>query len=811
MKRVLGFLMDRRVIAVIGLLALIVLIWFGGKFISFGDTPYSDTARLITIIVVLLGWGIYNLVVQVAQRKKNDGLIGAIEDTPNDGATSDENLGSEEVKLLNQRFHEALGSLRKLRFRNRAGRSRVVYELPWYIIIGPPGSGKTTALVNSGLEFPLAEKFGSASLRGVGGTRNCDWWFTNDAVLLDTAGRYTTQDSHRVVDGAAWKGFLGLLKRNRRRRPINGALVTFSLQDLMTMSEEERDRHARTIRQRIDELITELGVRFPIYFTFTKVDLVSGFNEFFENLGKAEREQVWGVTLDDVLDEAAPVNVDEFAQGFEGLLQRLNDRVLFRLNEERDSRRRGPLQGFPQQMENLKPILVRFLRQAFAHSRYHTQPYVRGVYFTSGTQDGTPIDRLMSALASNFGFSRDVAASARGQGRSYFISNLFRDVIFPESELVGVNRRLERALRWGQRAAYAAMALAALGLVIAWGGTVARNKMYLADVSGHIDAYLQAEGAGLQRDVRVTLPALNALRSASRVYDREEHPWLAGFGLYDASVDEAAKAAYRRALDRSFAPYLTSSLESYLVNAAHDPLDVYEAFRIYLMFLHPERVEQEAINGWFSAAWEQQLANAENQRIELASHLQTLLAGEISQQPVNERLVERTRDALKRIPTSQRIYARIRSNPSYAREYNLVEFLGSDFTRVFQVKGRAEDVRIPALFTVEVYKQLDFDADSAVIEASLADQWVLQQEGEVVAQLSEEERERLAERVKEHYLAEYVVQWEAFLESVELAQFNGLADGRAKLETLIDPVSSPLLTALQLTAENTQLSFQPPA
>ncbi|MGY2499106.1 hypothetical protein, partial [Klebsiella pneumoniae] len=88
---------------------------------------------------------------------------------------------------------------------------RNLYQLPWYVIIGPPGSGKTTALVNSGLNFPLAAQLGAGAIRGVGGTRNCDWWFTDEAVLLDTAGRYTTQDSHAQVDKAAWLGFLDLL------------------------------------------------------------------------------------------------------------------------------------------------------------------------------------------------------------------------------------------------------------------------------------------------------------------------------------------------------------------------------------------------------------------------------------------------------------------------------------------------------------------------------------------------------------------------------------------------------------------------
>ena len=56
------------------------------------------------------------------------------------------------------------------------------------MIIGPPGAGKATVSVNSGLNFPLAQKFGKEALRGVGGTRSCNWWFTDQAVLLVRPG-----------------------------------------------------------------------------------------------------------------------------------------------------------------------------------------------------------------------------------------------------------------------------------------------------------------------------------------------------------------------------------------------------------------------------------------------------------------------------------------------------------------------------------------------------------------------------------------------------------------------------------------------
>jgi type VI secretion system protein ImpL len=115
--------------------------------------------------------------------------------------------------------------------------------------------------------------------------------------LLDTAGRYTTQDSHEEVDRAAWRGFLDLFKKHRRRRPINGAFIAISLADLMQQSEEERAAQALAIKQRVQELHEHFGIRFPIYVLFTKADLIAGFIEFFGDLGKEERDQVWGMTF----------------------------------------------------------------------------------------------------------------------------------------------------------------------------------------------------------------------------------------------------------------------------------------------------------------------------------------------------------------------------------------------------------------------------------------------------------------------------------------------------------------------------------
>jgi type VI secretion system protein ImpL len=353
------------------------------------------------------------------------------------GSATDERV-AKELETLRTRFQQATAQLQKARFASAAGTPRTVEELPWYVMIGAPGSGKTTALLNSGLRLPLYDTDGSISVPGVGGTRNCHWWFSDEAVLLDTAGRYTTQDSDRKADAAAWHGFLALLKQFRPQRPLNGALVTASVLDLMLWSKAERARFAAHVRMRLSEMYAALDQRFPVYVLVTKTDLLAGFVEFFGDMDAHARTQVWGTTFDHEIDPAlieAP-----YAGDFAALEQRLGAEMLARLYEERDLQRRAAIYRFPQQFHAIGALVGEFLAQAFGTQVNHRPLQLRGVYFTSGTQEGNPIDRVLAALVRSFGLERRAAVVGRSSGKSYFITRLLREVVFPEAGLAEVEQ-----------------------------------------------------------------------------------------------------------------------------------------------------------------------------------------------------------------------------------------------------------------------------------------------------------------------------------------------------------------------------------
>ncbi len=814
MKKIIEFFKNRIVISIIGLIVLSLLIWFIGPYFKFGSSNYAplegQVTRLVIIMVIVVLWGLNNLRIQMAGKKNNEELVNDLQNSPSSaqgGLTS--NQKSEEMLQIGERFSQALALLKKHKFKG-LGLKRGLYELPWYIIIGPPGAGKTTALVNSSLDFPLAEQFGKGALRGVGGTRNCDWWFTNEAVLIDTAGRYTTQDSHKVVDSAAWEGFLDLLKKHRRRRPINGAIVAISVQDLLTQTEEERLKHAKTIRTRIDELMDKMEIRFPVYIMFTKCDLIAGFSEFFEDLAKDDREQVFGISLPNAPKALQTPDFDFLGDEYRKLIKRLYERVIWRVQQERDVNRRGAIQGFPQQMENLQKIVLEFVQQTFAKNRYRYQPYLRGVYFSSGVQDGTPIDRLMSSVSANFGFDRQSVQSGLAQGKSYFLGQLFRSVIFPESELVGANRKYESFIRWTQRASYVGLALLTVVMFIVWLGAYGQNAFYIREVDSHIgDFYAESKRLNTwSEDIRTILPTLNALAKASTVYEREAHPWFANLGMYDGTVATAATKAYELQLRKLLLPRVIKYLESNIKRGIEGD-DLYNIFRVYLMFNKTEHMDKQAIIDWFSASWGKEFAGQEATRNELKAHLAILLEPKQASVQINQDLVKSVRLILQRLPLAQRIYKLIRSDAKFSQKANFTDEVGGSLRTAYVMNdGVNQHLQIPLLFTKDGYDSVSFSPDSELIASFSREKWVLFDDAPGSEGVFKEDLKEISEKVKEYYMAEYKALWLNYYNALNVKPFQTVQEANEVLTSLTDPVQSPLLGLLKIGAKNTQLTNQ---
>lgn len=334
------------------------------------------------------------------------------------------------IEALRERFESTVAALE--------ARGTSPHELPWYVVIGAPGSGNSTVLLNSGLGIAPRPDEGTAQVTGVGGTRYCEWWFTDSAVFLDIAGRYVAHEARKQSDvlagSAAWHGFLGLMRQHRPRQPVSGAIITVSVTDLLLWTKSERQQFAAHVRMRLAELYSGLGTRFPAYLVVTKMDLLAGFAEFFGAMDDEARQQVWGTTFDPGTDPH--VISSEYAADFARLQDRLYAQMLARLQEEPDLVRRASIYRFPQQFHAIGPLVGEILGLAFSTHVDYQPLMLRGVYFISATQAGKPIDRVMRTLERAFKLEHK-EVEATGPGKPYFMGRLVRDVILAEAFLAG--------------------------------------------------------------------------------------------------------------------------------------------------------------------------------------------------------------------------------------------------------------------------------------------------------------------------------------------------------------------------------------
>jgi type VI secretion system protein ImpL len=798
------FLKSRALLTILGFLLLGLFIWFAGPYFAFADfSPLeSATARVIAFVVVVLVWLALRLLRQLRAYRASDRLVAAVVQQ----ASADNDRPSAEATQLRERFEEAVSTLKQTR---HSGHS--LYDLPWYVIIGAPGSGKTTALLNSGLKFPLEQRVGKGALRGVGGTRNCDWWFTDEAVFLDTAGRYTTQDSDAAADSAGWSAFLGLLRKYRKRRPLNGVILTISAQDLMTQGERGREAHVEAARRRLNELNKELRIKLPVYVMVTKCDLVAGFTEYFDDLAQDGRAQVWGVTFP--YEQTLHGEVTQaYPSEFDQLMARLNSQVYTRIEEERDVRRRTRVLAFPQQMAALRDPLAQFIAEVFGSTRLEQQVLLRGVYFTSGTQEGTPIDRLLGALGRRFGVAADVVAPT-GRGKAYFVERLLRDVLIGEAGLAGVNRRLELQKAAWQLGGYAAMAAAAVLGVIALSVSYNRNRTYVAATQGEIDKLADVPPHPQTALPEALLPRLDAIRavvtSADRYRDRA--PLAMHWGLYQGtSIGNAARDAYVRELDGVLLPRIAARFEKRLTEYAPEPEKLFEYLKAYLMLGEPKRLDKKHLQFVADLEWHAADTTVPDAGSSLSQHFQSLLDYGDSLRPIalNASLIAQARSTLRQASIPRIVFNRLKRTyvDDHARAVRLDLAAGVGADKVLRRKdGKSLSDPVPSFYSRPVFQEVATKDIGELVKQFAADDWVWG-DGRALTGGSN----RLAIEVTGLYERDYIATWEGVVDNLELVPFTSTSQAIESLGILSAP-GSPLRGVLSAVVDNTSLVQQPAA
>lgn len=287
---------------------------------------------------------------------------------------------------LTNKWKEGIATLRSSSLR-RFGNP--VYALPWYMVVGESGVGKTSAITRSRL---ATLNRNISQFEPITQTVNCDWWFFNRAVVIDTAGRYVSPEGGEESQ-AEWERMLELLAKYRMKEGLNGLVLAVDVQQLMA-DDDALERRGHAIRERVDQLIRLFDKRFPIFVLVTKSDLIYGFTEWAKALPPDALNQAMGYAGSLEQGDEAETRFLDKALG--DITERLK---LLRLDMAVKGVELSPeLLLFPEELNRLRSGLLRFLKACASNNPYLEQPLLRGLFFSSARQAGTPLPSSLANL-----------------------------------------------------------------------------------------------------------------------------------------------------------------------------------------------------------------------------------------------------------------------------------------------------------------------------------------------------------------------------------------------------------------------------
>lgn len=810
------FLYLHRLTSLIGLLAFVILIWFVSP--SLGITLLTTKITIIVsiisiyLVIILIYW-----LWRLHERKKvlKQEAIPQIEST------------EKQVRILalKEKMQKGIATLKTSTLGKNYRGSKVLYALPWYVVIGTETTGKSTLLQNSNLHFSLMNQVDKHN-HILDGTDNCDWWFSEEAVLIDTAGRYTSSsDAHEE-----WLVFLKILKQKRPRLPINGILLVLSFADILLGTELDILNFCKNIRERIVEIYQEFKFIIPVYIIFNKVDLLPGFGEFFSDLNEDERGQILGVTLQETYQKYEKFNF--FSQKISELYTILTYLRMHKLAVERSQKRKFLLYNFPDQFIATHGHINLFLNSFLRKTPYQEAPDVYGVYFTSSTQKDLVVKPSTESLTQVITVSSNIAKEDKVNG--FFITDLLRHVVF--NNCIPLTRPLEQLLlfRWLKSAAL----ISSIGIIIIAG--------FIYITSFTANTILLHRGKIIAEQVRSDLSDQTempghiyySLRTAFDFYTQlvSNHkmlPWYLRLGLYrgDAEIPIYQKLLNQlliRILQVPMQAELETKLEKLIYlwqnnSALRESIrgNYYAQLRWYLMLCYPKYMDFNfASHELLQFLLANMKAKTGDVDVNQAQALSVYYLSQLKKTGNYENkdmawhvklpLVVKAREQLRTATGIENLYAFMIMRGLNQLGYTTL----SELIPNHQADLLFSNFQLPNIYTRQGWQDYISPAIEQLPNEIANGDWVIQsplsglyllEKLPISPSVSNTEIAKFKQILKQMYLQNYLQAWSKLIQSIQIKPFTSFDDTARKLD-ILSQQESPLTQILFIVADNSSIT-----
>ena len=777
---------------ILGGLALLAVVWSAALLLGW---PLAIPLGVSVLLVA--GVGLTSALRLARSRRRRAALEAQLR---HQGSATD-HAGSAQAQALLEvqtRVRELASALRRSQDASSWSDS-ALYALPWYLLLGPAGAGKSTVLQTSGLALrATGERAAPSSLA----TTGCEPWLCDRGVLIDTPGRYGGEHG----DAAEWLGLLAALRRTRRRRPLDGIVLVYSLAELVGDRPEQLEDKAKRLRSRLEELGSELGSVLPVYLLLTKADVLPGFGEFYAELPEGASDHVWGATIDPLADREQDC-VAAFKAEFDVLKAVLHAHLLERLpGQRRLPEACAQALRFPVEFEGVRAPLAQLVERLFSRSNHREAPVLRGFYFSSSGDFRAGAPLALAAPETRFVAHTRISPVA---AKSSFLAELFPRIIFADRHFA---TRSRRGLRLDQRKqlllAAAALALGLLGALPAL-ISCASNFSLIDDTLDDLRHSQQlASPAWLSEASREALDLLVERFSKLQVEAQRfsiAHWW----GPYAAPpLRDAIRTRYlerlRLMVDGPVRAGLTESIRAASDMRGLDPAGFESAFRdleLYLMLAHPDRLEPEFTATALADAWgrtggRQPALDKAAVTAHVRSYLETLRRDPSWAWTEDGVLVTRARARLSSMPIEEIKYAALEQAAAGAPPVLSEHIFVGESARYVSTRGKVE---VRGLYTAlgwqKVQPLLKRDPSSDLSP------WVLGDQFRAAPAWG-------AEQIRKLYFDRYVRAWLDFLVGLNVATPTNLSTAIEELSAL-DQGEGPYVRLFRRLAENVRLELEP--
>ena len=605
---------------------------------------------------------------------------------------------------------------------------------------------------------------------------------------------------------------------------------------------------AKNLRSRVQDLTEQLEVYAPVYVVFTKMDLVSGFRDFFNDYEQEERGQVWGATIP-YPEDPDSINIsDVFEEHFGVLVNGLKDLSTTKLSLRHQRTVSPSLMTFPMEFQSLRPMIRTLMHALFEDNPFQFKPILRGFYFTSALQEGQVSSQMTLQMVQNYDLQPPavpLSAQQEAADKPYFLHDLFSKVILKDKHLVKQHKnRNKRSYRAIASLVSVVVLCTAVGL---WTWSYANNKQLTERVEADLQqvALMQKNANG---DLQSQLESLTILQSRIEQlegYD-EDRPLSLSFGLYQGdklkkkllseyyngvgiivlaptkqNIERFLTDVNTNAADLKVQEAATSAVESETVsNDAYiqsDPTDVedaYNALKAYLMLGNHEHLETSHLSDQMTRFWRTWLESnrADMPRDKMIRQAERILSFTLAHVddpafPLIQNdlgLVDKTRTTLSKAskgqPARERVYSEIKMRSSARFPSVTVAQITQDSANEVLLGSYV----ISGTFTKQAWESFVSDEiDRAATNRVVADDWVLATSSKDDLTLTgspEQIRQYLVNRYKQ----EYVIEWKRFLSQVYIRDSKGFDDHALLLNQLSNATESPLKTLFETVDRQTQ-------